>query len=340
MLGPGTGRWPGLDAWFLPLGEKGHVAGAACVRPVPAADEAGREHAQALCALLGQALWRLRLNADMLQAQGEAHHQQLQSTFLAAISHDLRTPLTGVTSAIEAIQTEHPDAATLPLARTELAKLRPAASVLTWISMGRSSVWTRRSPSTMNLPTCSRNLSTCASVRSFILTDGVTPAAAQMARRVTRAAGALLIVNDRLDVALAADADGVHLGQDDLPLAAAIHALGAARARMLVGISTHDLAQVAAAVAGGADYLGFGPVFPTATKANPDPVVGLDGLRAACARAGQVPVVAIGGVGVAAASALHAAGAAAACAISAVNGAADRAAAAQALALPWRTPPE
>jgi len=165
-------------------------------------------------------------------------------------------------------------------------------------------------------------------------------AAAQMARRVTRAAGALLIVNDRLDVALAADADGVHLGQDDLPLAAAIHALGAARARMLVGISTHDLAQVAAAVAGGADYLGFGPVFPTATKANPDPVVGLDGLRAACARAGQVPVVAIGGVGVAAASALHAAGAAAACAISAVNGAADRAAAAQALALPWRTPPE
>jgi thiamine-phosphate pyrophosphorylase len=165
-------------------------------------------------------------------------------------------------------------------------------------------------------------------------------AAAQMARRVTRAAGALLIVNDRLDVALAADADGVHLGQDDLPLAAAIHALGAARARMLVGISTHDLAQVAAAVAGGADYLGFGPVFPTATKANPDPVVGLDGLRAACARAGQVPVVAIGGVGVAAAAAIHAAGAAAACAISAVNGAADRAAAAQALALPWRTPLE
>lgn len=165
-------------------------------------------------------------------------------------------------------------------------------------------------------------------------------AAAQMARRVTRAANALLIVNDRLDVALAADADGVHLGQDDLPLAAAIHALGAARARMLIGVSTHDLAQVAAAVAGGADYLGFGPVFPTATKANPDPVVGVDGLREACARAGQVPVVAIGGVGVGAAGALHAAGAAAACAISAVNAASDPAAAARALALPWRTPPE
>lgn len=165
-------------------------------------------------------------------------------------------------------------------------------------------------------------------------------AAAQMARRVTRAVGALLIVNDRLDVALAVDADGVHLGQDDLPLAAAIHALGAARTRMLIGISTHDLAQVVAAVAGGADYLGFGPVFPTATKANPDPVVGVDGLRAACARAGQVPVVAIGGVGVDAAVALHAAGAAAACAISAVNAAPDRVAAARALALPWRTPPE
>ena len=90
---------------------------------------------------------------------------------------------------------------------------------------------------------------------------GALLAAAQMARRVTRAAGALLIINDRLDVALAADADGVHLGQDDLPLAAAIHALGAARARMLVGISTHDLAQVVAAVAGGADYLGFGTVY-------------------------------------------------------------------------------
>jgi len=106
VLGPGTGRWPGLDAWFLPLGEKGHVAGAACVRPAPAADEAGREHAQALCALLGQALWRLRLNADMLQAQGEAHHQQLQSTFLAAISHDLRTPLSAIVGAASSLLTQ------------------------------------------------------------------------------------------------------------------------------------------------------------------------------------------------------------------------------------------
>ncbi|MBK9035149.1 MAG: thiamine phosphate synthase [Myxococcales bacterium] len=165
-------------------------------------------------------------------------------------------------------------------------------------------------------------------------------AAATMARRVTTAAGALLIVNDRLDVALAVGADGVHLGQDDLPLAAAVRALGAARDHLLIGISTHDLDQVGLAVAGGADYLGFGPVFATSTKANPDPVVGVDGLAAACARAGRVPVVAIGGVTPDAGPALHAAGAAAACAIAAVNGAPDRAAAAQALAVRWRTPLE
>lgn|GEM_PF-540334 len=184
-------------------------------------------------------------------------------------------------------------------------------------------------------------LAACAPVVQVRLKDASTRellAAARMARRVTRATGSLLVVNDRLDVALAAEADGVHLGQDDLPLAAALTALGAARAGFLIGISTHDLAQVAAAVAGGADYLGFGPVFATSTKANPDPVVGLVGLAAACARAGAVPVIAIGGVTVASAAALHAAGAAAACAIAAVNGAPDRAAAARDLAAPWRTP--
>lgn len=179
-----------------------------------------------------------------------------------------------------------------------------------------------------------------ASVLQVRLKDASTRellAATQMARRVTRAAGALLVVNDRLDVALACGADGVHLGQDDLPLAAAIRALGDARDALLIGISTHDLDQVAAAVAGGADYLGFGPVFATATKRNPDPIVGLDGLAAACARAAPIPVVAIGGITVAAAPALREAGAAAACAIGAVNGAPDLAAAARQLAAPWRT---
>ncbi len=107
VLGPGTGRWPGLDAWYLPLGGREQVSGAACVRPALAADEEGREHAQALCALLAQALWRLKLSTSMLAAQGEAQRQQLQSTFLAAISHDLRTPLAAIVGAASALQTQH-----------------------------------------------------------------------------------------------------------------------------------------------------------------------------------------------------------------------------------------
>jgi thiamine-phosphate diphosphorylase len=160
-------------------------------------------------------------------------------------------------------------------------------------------------------------------------------AAARMARRVTRGAGALLVVNDRLDLALACDADGVHLGQDDLPLADAIGALGVRRATMMIGVSTHDLAQVAAAVRGGADYLGFGPVFPTGTKANPDPIVGLDGLARAVSVADTVPVVAIGGVTGEHARSVADTGAAAACAIAAVNAAADPGAAGRALGAPW-----
>jgi two-component system sensor histidine kinase KdpD len=105
-LGPGTGRWPGLNAWYVPLGDKGHVTGAACVQPALAADEGGREHAQALCALLAQALWRARLTASMLAAQGEAQRQQLQSTFLAAISHDLRTPLAAIMGAATSLQSQ------------------------------------------------------------------------------------------------------------------------------------------------------------------------------------------------------------------------------------------
>ena len=158
-------------------------------------------------------------------------------------------------------------------------------------------------------------------------------AAARMARRVTRELGALLIVNDRVDLALAVDADGIHVGQDDLPLAD-VRRLAPGR---IVGVSTHDLAQVGAAVDAGADYLGFGPVFATATKENPDPVVGVDGLAAAVRVAGPVPVVAIGGIRVEDGPALAATGAAAACAIAAINRAPDVIAAARALAAPWRT---
>jgi two-component system sensor histidine kinase KdpD len=106
VLGPGTGRWPGLEAWYLPLLEQGQALGAACVRPAPAADVAGREHAQALCALLAQTLMRLQLASSMRVAQVEAQRQQLQSTLLAAISHDLRTPLAAIVAAATSLQTQ------------------------------------------------------------------------------------------------------------------------------------------------------------------------------------------------------------------------------------------
>ena len=118
VLGPGTGRWPGLAAWYLPLREGSHMAGAACVQPALASDVEGRAHAQALCALLAQALWRLTLNHAMVAAQGEAQRQQLQSTFLAAISHDLRTPLAAIVGAASALQTQHDKLG--PVERTRL----------------------------------------------------------------------------------------------------------------------------------------------------------------------------------------------------------------------------
>lgn len=140
------------------------------------------------------------------------------------------------------------------------------------------------------------------------------------------AADVPLIVNDRLDVALAAEAAGVHLGQDDLPLAAA----RALAPGLLIGISTHDPAQARAAVAGGADYVGVGPVFPTATKTGSDPIVGVDGLAAVAAVVG-VPVVAIGGLTLARVPLVMAAGATAVAMIGAVVGTADVRAAAAAV---------
>lgn len=106
VLGPGTGRWPGLNAWYLPLGDKGQMNGAACIQNAAASDHDGREHAQALCALLAQSLWRLSLTASMQAAQRESQRQQVQSTFLAAISHDLRTPLAAVVGAASSLQTQ------------------------------------------------------------------------------------------------------------------------------------------------------------------------------------------------------------------------------------------
>jgi thiamine-phosphate pyrophosphorylase len=169
----------------------------------------------------------------------------------------------------------------------------------------------------------------CAAAVQLRLKDAPTEVLVAEARRLRREVGAaLLIVNDRVDVALAAGADGVHLGQTDLPLADARAIAG----DLIIGISTHDLDQVRAAVAGGADYLGYGPVFATATKENPDPVQGVDALAAAVAAAAPVPVVAIGGITPERAGDVAASGCAAACAIASVNGAPDPAAAARAIA--------
>ncbi|MFZ6771258.1 ATP-binding protein [Undibacterium sp. SXout7W] len=110
VIGAGTGRWSELDAWYLPLGESARgvaPAGAVCIQQVSAEDESGREHASALCSILGQALSRLQLRSAMLIARGEAQRQQLQGIFLAAISHDLRTPLAVIVGAASALQLQH-----------------------------------------------------------------------------------------------------------------------------------------------------------------------------------------------------------------------------------------
>ena len=147
-----------------------------------------------------------------------------------------------------------------------------------------------------------------------------------------RAAGVPFCVNDRLDVALAVGADVVHLGQDDLPLADALVARArAGRPDLTIGLSTHNRAQAIAAVAGGADYIGLGPVFGTASKRNPDPTVGLVGLAEICREVG-IPIVAIGGITLERAPAVAAAGASAAAVIAAVTTAPDPTAAGRRIA--------
>src|SRR5256885_8570653 len=111
-------------------------------------------------------------------------------------------------------------------------------------------------------------------------------------RQTAAKAGVRFIVNDRCDLALAVDADGVHLGQGDLPLDLARKVMGQNK---LIGISTHNPDQVREATAGKPDYLGFGPIFKPYSKQDHDPVVGLEGLRAMRSLT-SLPVFAIGGI--------------------------------------------
>lgn len=128
-------------------------------------------------------------------------------------------------------------------------------------------------------------------LREKTLTDRELLDRARNVRRWTRDAGALFIVNDRPDVARLSEADGVHLGQDDLPVHAARRVLGP---DALVGVSTHDLNQLRRAVLDGADYVGVGPTFPSPTKSF-DRLAGLEYVRRSVAET-SLPAFALGGI--------------------------------------------
>lgn len=149
---------------------------------------------------------------------------------------------------------------------------------------------------------------------------------ARAIRARCRAAGVSFVMNDRADLAVLAGADGLHLGQDDLDVAEARRLVGA----MEIGRSTHDEAQARRAVEDGADLVAVGPIFPTRSKARPDPVVGMDRLRALCG-ATPVPIVAIGGIDIETAPDVARAGAGFGAAIASVAGADDPEAAARAM---------
>ena len=138
---------------------------------------------------------------------------------------------------------------------------------------------------------------------------------AEEAMRAAREHEVRIIINDRVDVALALKADGVHLGQNDLPPAAARRVLGD---KAVIGFSTHNVEQAIRAVKLPIDYIAIGPIFATSTKKNPDPAVGLLGLRQVRKAVGKMPLVAIGGITRENASEILAAGADAVALISAI----------------------
>jgi thiamine-phosphate pyrophosphorylase len=115
---------------------------------------------------------------------------------------------------------------------------------------------------------------------------------AKAIRNITRQHKASFIINDRADIALAAEADGLHLGQNDLPLSEARRILGKNK---VIGISTHNLKDAERAEREGADYLGFGPVFSTETKEESLPPRGIESLKQVVA-AIKLPIIAIGGI--------------------------------------------
>jgi thiamine-phosphate pyrophosphorylase len=141
------------------------------------------------------------------------------------------------------------------------------------------------------------------------------------ARRIRRELpGILLLINDRVDLALLCEADGVHLGEHDLAIAEARRQLGAER---LIGATARNLAEGAARLDEGADHLGAGPVFASATKPMAIPLLGLEGLRRICQALPGTPVVAISGIDEENIGSVASSGARAAAVIGAVGRAAD-----------------
>ena len=138
---------------------------------------------------------------------------------------------------------------------------------------------------------------------------------ARAAGEILRRAGVVFVVNDRADIALALEADGVHVGQDDLPPADVRRLIGPG---FLLGYSTHNARQLSDDACRWADYLAIGPAFQTSSKRNPDPVVGIEGVREARSMTAK-PLVAIGGITLSNASEVLAAGADSVSAISGIT---------------------
>lgn len=138
---------------------------------------------------------------------------------------------------------------------------------------------------------------------------------AAQAIAIAREGGVKIIINDRVDIALALEADGVHLGQDDLPPDEARKILGE---NAIIGLSTHTSEQSRRAGRFSVDYITIGPIFQTETKQNSDAIVGLEGLGAARAAVGKIPLVAIGGINLKNLKSVFAAGADSAAMIAAI----------------------
>jgi len=168
---------------------------------------------------------------------------------------------------------------------------------------------------------------TCVQVREKDVPSRVYVSQLLSVRPLLRERGIPLFVNDRVDVALAVEADGIHLGQTDLPLSMA---RGVAAGRLLIGVSCESVQDAVDAERGGADYVSVSPVFATPTKTDTAPALGLDGVRAV-RRAVRVPVAAIGGINATNAADVIRAGADGICVVSAIVSALDPRAAAASL---------